>query len=74
MDPEKIEREGVKLLESLSAALESVNDPEATHYVVDLKNVWRKDGKPQNCEGFRDHIEKLAPKFRDGFVVAEKGV
>ncbi len=72
VDAEKIRLEGVKLLEEFSQKLGKVPETGETHYVVDLKNVWRKDGPPKPHKGFRDKLEKLAPRFEDGYVVAEK--
>ena len=74
MDSEKIKNEGVKLLEEFSKALEGASDSSETHYVVDLKNVWRKDGAPNHQKEFGEKFKKLAPKTKDGFIVCEKGV
>jgi len=74
MDPEDVKREGVKLLEEFSEKLDSVAESKATHYVVDMKNVWRPDADPEVCEGFSESLKELAPKFKDGYVVTEKGV
>lgn len=74
VDAKKIQDEGVALLEEFSQKLKDVPDTKETHYVVDLKNVWRPDGQPARCEGFREKLEKLAPRFEDGYVVCEKGV
>ncbi|VVB51472.1 Uncharacterised protein [uncultured archaeon] len=72
VDAERIQKEGVKLLEEFSTALEGIPDTAETHYVVDVKNVWRKDNKPVECKGFPDKFKKLAPKVDDDFIVAEK--
>jgi predicted Asp-tRNA(Asn)/Glu-tRNA(Gln) amidotransferase subunit C len=72
VDAEKIRHGGVGLLEEFSKALEKVPDTSETHYVVDLKNVWRDDTKPTCQKGFRDKLEKIAPKMEEGYVVAEK--
>jgi len=72
VDAKKIESDGVKLLEEFSEKLAKVPQTEETHYVLDIKNVWRKDGEPKPTVGFREKVEKLAPKFEDGYVVAEK--
>jgi len=72
-DPEKIKEEGIKILEEFSEKLEGLPDTEETHYVADIKNVWRPDKKPEKKK-FRQKIEKIAPKMEDGYVVAEKGV
>jgi predicted Asp-tRNA(Asn)/Glu-tRNA(Gln) amidotransferase subunit C len=73
VDQEKIKAEGIKLLEEFSERLKGVPESEETHYVVDLRNVWRPDGKPKRCEGFRERLSKLVPRFEDGYVVSEKG-
>ena len=60
VDAEKIKAEGVKLLEEFSRELKDVPNTEETH------------GKPERCEGFRERLRKLAPRFEDGYVIAEK--
>ncbi|MBU0762648.1 MAG: Asp-tRNA(Asn) amidotransferase subunit GatC [Candidatus Altiarchaeota archaeon] len=72
VDAEKVREEGVKLLEDFSKKLENIPETDETHYVVDLKNVWRKDEKPKRCEGFKKKLSILAPRFEDGYVIAEK--
>jgi predicted Asp-tRNA(Asn)/Glu-tRNA(Gln) amidotransferase subunit C len=74
IDASRIEAEGMKLLQEFSEKLSSVPESEETHYVVDLRNVWRADGEPERCEGFKDNLKGLAPKFEDGYLVTEKGV
>ena len=73
VDAEKIQAEGVKLLEEFSQRLKDVPETKETHYVVDLKNAWRADGKPVKRDGFRDKFGKMAPRMEDGYVVCEKG-
>ncbi len=73
VDPEKIKKEGVKLLEEFSKQLEKVPEVKETHYVVDLKNVTRED-KEGKKKKFRGKMKKLVPKWGDNYVVAEKGV
>ena len=73
-DSERIKAEGIELLEEFSEKLRDVPESEETHYVVDLRNVWRPDGEPERCVGFRGRLGRLAPKFEDGYVVTEKGV
>jgi aspartyl-tRNA(Asn)/glutamyl-tRNA(Gln) amidotransferase subunit C len=73
-DADEIRKQGVKLIEEFSRMLEKIPSSSETHYVVDMKNVWRKDGKPVKTEGFRGKLAKNAPKMEEGFVVAEKGV
>ncbi len=74
MDEEKIKREGVALIEEFSKALQKVPETEETHYVVDLKNVFRPDGDPVRDVVFPGRLRKIVPRFEDGFVIAEKGV
>jgi len=73
VDPEKIKEEGKKILEEFSRQLEKVPEVDETHYVLDLKNVTRKDkeGKKKN---FRDKFKKNIPRWEEGYVIAEKGV
>jgi predicted Asp-tRNA(Asn)/Glu-tRNA(Gln) amidotransferase subunit C len=73
VDADKVAADGVKLLEEFSAKLKDVPESGETHYVLDIRNVWRPDGPPKPCEGFRDRLAKLVPKFEDGYVVCEKG-
>lgn len=73
VDAQRIRADGIKLLEEFSKKLSKVPETEETHYVLDLKNVWRADDEPDDCEGFKEKLGKLAPKFDDGYVVAEKG-
>ena len=74
VDADNVQTEGVKLLEEFSQKLKDVPETKETHYVIDLKNVWRADGKPVRCDGFREKLGKLAPRMEDGYVVCEKGV
>ena len=67
-----IQKEGIRLLEEFSAALEGLGDVEETHYVVDQKNVWRKDKSPVPCTGFPEKFKAQAPRVDDGFIVTEK--
>jgi predicted Asp-tRNA(Asn)/Glu-tRNA(Gln) amidotransferase subunit C len=73
LDRDRIQRDGVKLLEEFSRMLGDVKESRETHYVVDMKNITRKDGKPVQCNGFRDRLKKNAPKWEDNYVVTEKG-
>jgi predicted Asp-tRNA(Asn)/Glu-tRNA(Gln) amidotransferase subunit C len=72
VDAEKIEKEGVKLLEEFEEKLKDIDEGTQTHYVVDLKNVWRADEPPIPCIGFWDKIKINAPKVEEGYIVAEK--
>ena len=68
MDADKIREEGKKLIEEFSEKLADVPEVEETHYVVDLKNVLRKDAEGSCEKEFRERFEKLVPKWRDGYV------
>lgn len=72
VDPEKIKRDGVKLLEEFSEQLKDVPETDETHYVLDIKNVTREDKKSHLKRGFREKLKKLAPKWEDDYLVAEK--
>ncbi|MBM3309296.1 MAG: Asp-tRNA(Asn) amidotransferase GatCAB subunit C [Candidatus Altiarchaeales archaeon] len=74
LDRDKIQRDGVKLLEEFSRMLSGVKETKETHYVVDMKNITRKDGKAVETKGFREKMRKSAPHWEDNFVVTEKGV
>lgn len=73
LDRDRIQRDGVKLLEEFSRMLAGVTETKETHYVVDMKNITRKDAPPVDCKGFREKLKKNAPKWEDNFVVTEKG-
>lgn len=73
-DNEKIKREGIKLIEEFSKMLENIPETKETHYVADIKNVTRKDDVAVPKREFPGSLQKIAPKWEDGFVVAEKGV
>jgi predicted Asp-tRNA(Asn)/Glu-tRNA(Gln) amidotransferase subunit C len=74
LDERKIKEQGVRLIERFSEMLEKIPDTEETHYVVDLKNVTRGDGKSVTKKDFAKKMEKIAPKWDDGYIVAEKAV
>lgn len=74
LDDAKIQKEGMKLIEEFSKMLERIPRTEETHYVVDLKNVTRKDGEVSKKKGFRDKLRGITPKWEEGYVVTEKGV
>jgi predicted Asp-tRNA(Asn)/Glu-tRNA(Gln) amidotransferase subunit C len=74
VDAEKVQAEGVKLLEEFSEKLKNVPESGETHYVLDMRNVWRPDGEPRHDKSFKERLGKLAPRFEDGYVVCEKGV
>ena len=73
-DEAKIRKEGMKLIEEFSRMLEKIPETEETHYVVDLKNVTRKDGEITEGGNFSTNLKRIAPRWEEGYVVAEKGV
>ncbi|MFZ2455636.1 MAG: Asp-tRNA(Asn) amidotransferase GatCAB subunit C [Candidatus Altiarchaeia archaeon] len=74
LDKEKIRTEGVALLEEFSKELESVPETSETHYVLDVRNVCRKDGPGVKAESFPTDMKKIVPRWEEGYVVSEKGV
>ncbi|HIE34369.1 MAG TPA: Asp-tRNA(Asn) amidotransferase subunit GatC [Candidatus Altiarchaeales archaeon] len=74
MDKEKIDEEGMKLLEEFSKMLERVPDTEEMHYVIDLKNITRDDKKSVRKKDFPEKIRRIAPRWDDNYIIAEKGV
>ena len=73
MDEEKIKKQGIELIEEFSRMLEDIQETDETHYVVDLNNVTRKDGKAEKQKNYREKIRKNTPRWEEGYVVAEKG-
>ncbi|ODS38842.1 MAG: hypothetical protein A7316_06980 [Candidatus Altiarchaeales archaeon WOR_SM1_86-2] len=73
MDEDKVKKDGIKLIEEFSRMLMGVDEVEETHYVVDLKNVTRK-GKKSAKKDFRERLKGLAPRWKDNYLVAEKGI
>ncbi|ODS42253.1 MAG: hypothetical protein MSIBF_02650 [Candidatus Altiarchaeales archaeon IMC4] len=67
VDQEKIRKQGVGIIEEFSRELASIEETDQTHYVVDMNSVTRPDGKPVKKD-FRKKMEKLAPKWEDGYV------
>lgn len=73
LDRDRIQKDGIKLLDEFSRMLSDVKETTETHYVVDLKNVMREDKEPVETKGFRDKLKKNAPNWEDNHVIAEKG-
>ena len=73
-DKEKIRKEGVDLIEEFSKELEKVPETGETHYVVDVRNVFRNDGTPVKTGSFPADFKRTVPRWEDGYVVSEKGV
>lgn len=72
LDEEKIREQGIKLIEKFSRMLEKIPETEETHYVIDMKNVTREDKKAVKKKDFDKKMKKIAPKWEEGYVVAEK--
>ena len=73
LDRDKIREQGIRIIDEFSRKLKDVPETKETHYVVDMKNVSRKDAPPVPCEGFRDKMKKLAPRWEENSVATEKG-
>jgi predicted Asp-tRNA(Asn)/Glu-tRNA(Gln) amidotransferase subunit C len=71
LDKEKIRKEGVALLEEFSKELETVPETAETHYVLDVRNVCRKDLAGVKTESFPRDLKKIVPRWEDGYVVSE---
>jgi aspartyl-tRNA(Asn)/glutamyl-tRNA(Gln) amidotransferase subunit C len=72
VDEEKIRQQGIVLIEKFSKMLENIPQTEETHYVIDQKNVTRQDGEPIKKKDFQEKLKKNAPRWEEGYVVAEK--
>ncbi len=72
IDEERVLKEGKRLLEEFSRELGELPRVEETHYIVDLKNVLREDGAGEKNPEFRERFEKLAPAWREGYIVVKK--
>ena len=73
LDREKIKEQGIKIIDEFSRKLAKVPDTKETHYVVDMKNVTRKDAQPVKTEGFREKMKRIAPKWEENSIVSERG-
>lgn len=74
LDEAKIRKEGMKLIEEFSKGLEKIPETEETQYVVDLKNVTRKDEKAIRKENFSKKLKRIVPRWEEGYVIAKKVV
>ncbi|MBI4345187.1 MAG: Asp-tRNA(Asn) amidotransferase GatCAB subunit C [Euryarchaeota archaeon] len=73
MDEEEVRKEGEKVLEELSRALEEIDLAE-TYYVVDEINVTRRDASGRVDEEFKLILRRNAPRLEeDGSFVMEVG-
>ncbi len=73
-DEEKIRAEGMKLVEEFSEILAKIPETEETHYVIDIKNVTRKDDRPVRKREFSQNLRRILPRQEKGYIMAEKGV
>ncbi|MFH0860214.1 MAG: Asp-tRNA(Asn) amidotransferase GatCAB subunit C [Candidatus Altiarchaeota archaeon] len=73
LDENGIREQGIRIIEEFSKALKDIPETGETHYVVELKNVWREDGKPVLDRTYRDRFRKLVPRWEDNHVITEKG-
>jgi predicted Asp-tRNA(Asn)/Glu-tRNA(Gln) amidotransferase subunit C len=71
-DEVRILAEGKKLLEVFSDKLKGIPETDETHYVIDLKNVTRRDDAGHCDSAFRSKFEKLVPGWDYGYVKVEK--
>lgn len=72
LNEERIRKQGIKLIEKFSEMLEKIPQTEETHYVIDQKNVTREDAEPVRKKSFREKMKKIAPRWEENYVVAEK--
>jgi len=73
LDRDRIRMDGIKLIDEFSKMLERIPKSEETHYVTDLKNRLRRDGKPLKKRDFRKKMRKIVPRWENNYVIAEKG-
>ncbi len=67
-----IKKSAEKILEELSSLLADI-ELEERYYVVEEKNIYRKDDKPKK-KSFKDELRKNAPKIdEDGYIITEVG-
>jgi len=57
-DREKIQKEGLALLEEFSKELENVPETTETHYVLDIRNICRADGPGIRAESFPNDLKR----------------
>ena len=74
LDEKKIREQGIKLIEEFSRMLEKIPETRETHYVVDLRNVTREDRGAVRKKGFDEKMKRIAPRWDEGYIVAEKAV
>ncbi|OYT40389.1 MAG: Asp-tRNA(Asn) amidotransferase GatCAB subunit C [Candidatus Altiarchaeales archaeon ex4484_43] len=74
LDEKKIREQGIKLIEEFSRMLEKIPETRETHYVVDLRNVTREDRRAVRKKGFDEKMKRIAPRWDEGYIVAEKAV
>lgn len=74
IDKEKIQKEGINILEEFSEQLKNLPETKETHYVLDIKNVLREDKKAILKKNFREKLKRIAPRVEENYIVAEKGI
>lgn len=74
---QEIEKEAEEVLEKLSKSLgkEKAKEEELkeVYYITATSNVFRDDEAPEDKEKFREVAKKNAPKFNEGYFIAEVG-
>ncbi len=73
LNKERIKKDGIKLIEEFSEMLKDIPRTDETHYVVNLKNIIRTDEKPKKTKNFRQKMKRIAPKWDNNYIVAERG-
>ncbi|RLI91923.1 MAG: Asp-tRNA(Asn) amidotransferase GatCAB subunit C [Candidatus Altiarchaeales archaeon] len=71
INKERIERDGIGLIEEFSRMLERIPEGSEMHYVLDLRNITRGDEKAKRKK-FREKFKKIVPRWEENYVVAEK--
>ncbi|MEM2918757.1 MAG: Asp-tRNA(Asn) amidotransferase subunit GatC [Candidatus Altiarchaeota archaeon] len=74
IDKEKIQKEGIKILEEFSEQLKNLPETKETHYVLDIKNILREDKECVLKKNFREKLKRIAPRVEENYIVAEKGI
>ncbi len=74
VDAEEIKKEGIRLIEEFSERLKDLPDSEETHYVVDVRNVTRKDSEADRQGLFSRKFKELAPRVDEEYVLCEKNI
>jgi len=73
---QEIEKEAEEVLEKLSKSLEKEKAKEElkeVYYITATSNVFREDEGIEDKPELREAAKKNAPKFNEGYFVAEVG-